>query len=212
MVAKHAYGLFELATAPDLATIANVGSPAHQATANEIALQAMTLLRDNTNSIPLPSPPAQLLVISPAQLPASASAGDSLFAELLREHGYQVTELIFNLDSESRDHTYTTAITQAPAYDAIIFGEWALINRYMNWGDQWQENLIRALHQANPALIIVAWHNPAATVRCSQVPTFLIAYGNTPAQVAATVAVLTGKQTPTGNLPISLLEQTIPNE
>ncbi|MBU0704733.1 MAG: glycoside hydrolase family 3 protein [Chloroflexi bacterium] len=206
--AKYAYGLFEPLAAPNLD---EVGSPEHQAIADQIALGAVTLLRDN-NNIPLPPPPSRLLLISPDQLPPAASENGTAFAELLRGRGYEVTELVFNLDfSESRDYVYATAVAQAPAHDVVIFGEWELTKRYINWDDQWQENLIGVLHQTSPKLIVVAWHNPASILRCPQVPAFLTAYGNTPAQVAAVVAVLTGEHVPTGHLPITLSE-AIPTE
>ena len=201
---KYAYGLFEPLTTPDLR---GVGSPEHQAVAGEIALRAVTLLRNDDDNIPLPPPPARLLLVSPDQLPPAASGDGTVFAELLRERGYEVTELVFNLDSGgSRDYVYVTAVAQALAYDVVVFGEWELIKRDVNWGDRWQEELIRALHQTSHPLIVVAWHNPAAILRCSQVPAFITAYGNTRAQVAAVVAALTGEQTPVGHLPITLPE------
>ena len=207
--AKYAYGLFEPPTTPDLN---GVGSPEHQTIADEIALRAVTLLRDDDDRIPLPPPPARLLLVSPRQLPPAASGGGTTFAELLRERGYEVTELVLDMNSsKGRNYVYATAVAQAPAHDAVVFGEWALIKRYVNENDRWQEGLIEALHQTGSALIVVAWYNPAAILRCPQVPAFLTAYGNTRAQVAAVVAVLTGEQMPTGHLPITLSE-VVPNE
>jgi hypothetical protein len=51
---------------------------------------------------------------------------------------------------------------------------------------------------------VAAWHNPAAALRCPQVSTFLTAYGNTRAQVAAVVDVLVGASAPTGVLPMTI--------
>ncbi len=202
---KYAYGLFDSSTAA--LDLSGVGSPEHQARANEIALQAVTLLRDDVDNIPLPLPPARLLLVSPNQLPPAASGDGSTFAQLLRERGYQITELTFNLDSgESRDYVYANALAQAAAHDVVIFGEWELVKRYINWDDRWQEELVETLRQSTFSLIVVAWHNPAAIQRCAQAPTFLTAYGNTRAQVAAVVAALTGEQPPLGHLPITLPE------
>ena len=211
--AKYTYGPFEPPTAPNLD---GVGSPEHQAIADEIALRAVTLLRNDDSSVPLPPPPARLLLVSPSQLPPAVSGDGTAFAELLRERGYEVTELVLDVNSHKRrNYVYATAVARAPAHDVVIFGEWALIKRYVNWNDQWQEELIGALHQTGAALIVVAWYNPAAILRCSQVPTLLTAYGNTRAQVAAVVAVLTGEQSPAGHLPITLPEvisEAISNE
>jgi len=206
---KYAYGLFEPPAAPNLG---EVSSPEHQAMADEIALQAVTLLRDDDNRIPLPPPPARLLLVSPSQLPPAASGDGTAFAELLRERGYEVTELVLDMNSHKRrNYVYTTAVAQASKHDAVVFGEWALIKRYVNWDDRWQEELIGALHETGCALIVVAWYNPAAILRCPQVPAFLTAYGSTRAQVTAVVAVLTGEQAPMGHLPIALPEG-VPNE
>ena len=199
---KYAFGLFEPWTASG---IGEVGSPEHQAIANEIALQAVTLLRNDLENIPLPSSPARLLLISPSHLPPAVSHDGTLFAELLRERGYEVTEFVLNLDSsESREHVYASAVAQAPWHDIVILGEWELIKRYVNWSDQWQEALIEDLGQTGHPLIVVAWHNPAAILRCPQVSTFLTAYGNTRAQVAAVVDVLVGESTPAGVLPMTI--------
>jgi beta-N-acetylhexosaminidase len=206
---KRAYGLFERSTPLDLT---GVGSAEHQAIAGEIARRAVTILRDDGDGVPLPPPPARLLLISPSQLPPAASASGTLFAELLRERGYEVNELVFNLDSGgSRDYVYASAVAQAATYEAVVFGEWELIKRYVNWDDRWQEDLVGALHQAGCAPIVVAWHNPAAILRCPQVSAFLTAYGNTRAQVAVVVAALSGEQVPEGRLPVTL-PGVVPNE
>jgi beta-N-acetylhexosaminidase len=203
---KHTYGLFASQMAP---IIEEVGSSEYQRIANEIALQAVTLLRDDSGNIPLPAPPARLLVISPNHLPFAVSQDSTVLAELLRERGYEVDEIVFNLDSDgSRDYVSSVIRPQVPMYDSVIFGEWELIKRYVNWGDQWQEKLITDLSQSNAHLIVVAWHNPAAILRCPHTTTFLTAYGNTHAQVAAVVAALTGEQVPSGRLPITLPEVT----
>ena len=199
---KYAFGLFEPPAALDLQ---EVGSAEHQAIADEIARQAVTLLRDDSGNIPLPVPPARLLLISPRLLPPAVAHDGTLFAELLRERGYEVTEFVLDLDSdEDRAYVYGGTVARASEYDVVIFGEWELIKRYVNWGDQWQEQLIADLSQGGSPLIVVAWHNPAAILRCPQATTFLTAYGNTRAQVAAVVAVLVGEQVPVGRLPITL--------
>ncbi len=199
---KYAYGLFEPSAPFDAQ---RVGTPGHQAVANEIARQAVTLMRNDARQIPLPPPPARLLVISPNTLPPAASSKGTLFGELLRGQGYRVTELVLNLDSPlNRTQVYASATAQASTHDLIIFGEWELIKRYVNSNDTWQERLIADLGKSGCPLIVVAWHNPAAILRCPQVSTFLTAYDNTRAQVAAVVAVLVGSQLPAGHLPMPL--------
>lgn len=199
---KYAFGLFGSLPASDLK---RAGSPEHQAAADEMALRAVTLLRNDAKSIPLPPPPARLLLISPHALPPASSRDGTLFAELLRQQGYQVTELVLNLDSsESRASVSANAMARASVHDVVIFGEWELVKRYINWDDRWQEDLVAKLGKSGRPLIVVAWHNPAALLRCPQLLTFLTAYGNTSAQVAAVAAVLMGKHLPSGRIPMSV--------
>lgn len=197
---KYSFGLFSF---PLPQAIETVGSIENQETADHMALQAVTVLRDAADNIPLLVPPAHLLVISPDQLPPSTSGQGTLIGDLLRQKGYNVTEVVLNLNStESRNIVYTMA--RAQHYDGIIFGEWELIKREINWGDQWQATLIAYLNELETPLIVVAWHNPTAILRCPPGVTFLTAYGNTDAQVKAIVAVLTGEFRATGKLPVTL--------
>lgn len=199
---KHAYGLFDNEPTLDLGI---VGSEEHQALADEIALQAVTLLQDADGFVPLPPPPQRLLLVSPRQLPRVPSGERTTFARLLRQRGYDVTEMTFDLGSQqSRTDVYAGATAQAGSYDAIIFGEWELIKRYVNWSQTWQERLLDDLQKQNSHLIIVAWHNPTAILRCPQGASFLTAYGPTDAQVSAVTAILVGDRAPTGDLPLSL--------
>lgn len=199
---KYAYGLFDATQPVDLSL---VGTEAFQATADQIARASVTLVRGSGASFPLAGP--RLLVISPDQLPLTNS-GSSFLAETLQAHSYVVRELIFNVvDQSSRESVYANALALAGDYDQIIFGEWELVKRHINNGDSWQERFIAALYQRNPNLAVVAWHNPAAALFCPPESTVLTAYGNTPAQVKAIAAVLTGEISPTGTLPFNLISE-----
>lgn len=198
---KYGYGLFDSTTAD----LSRVGSLEHQQAAYEIALKAVTVLRMVEGAMPLRSAPQRLLIVSPETLPLGADGQHTLLTESLQQHGYDVTELTYDLDSAaSRSNVWTTAVSQAGTYDVVVFGEWELIKRYINNNDLWQEQLIRALAQSGVPLVVVAWHNPAALVRCPTTVGFLTAYGNTRAQVQAVAEVLSGKAPATGQLPMTL--------
>lgn len=197
--AKYGFGLLSL---PPLEALEVIGNSRNKMFAEEMASQAVTVLRDDANNIPLKSPPAHILVVSPDHLSSTASGQGTLFGELLRQAGYSVTEVVLNLNSvESRNQVYAMARTQY--YDSIVFGEWELIKREVNWGDQWQATLIAYLNGLDSPLIVIAWHNPAAIVRCPADVSFLTAYGNTDAQVKAIIGVLTGELGQKGQLPMT---------
>lgn len=199
---KYRYGLFEEAADADLGL---VGSAPHQEAADEIALAAITLLRDDAGMVPLPEDARRLLIVSPEELPPGASGRGTLLAEALRERGFEVTELVFNPAlGSSQGVTYAAALEAAPEHDAILFGEWELVKRWVNGSDRWQETLIAALQQSGKPVIVVSWHNPGAIARLPEVPTFLAAYGPTASQVKGVVEVLTGQAAPQGHLPLTI--------
>jgi beta-N-acetylhexosaminidase len=200
---KHKYGLFEEEPGADLSI---VGSEAHQAVADEMALAAITLFKDDAGLVPLPQDAGRLLVLSPDALPPASTGEGTLLAQELRQRGFEVTELVFNLDqSDSRDAIYAEALGAAPEHDVVIFGEWELVRRYANWSDQWQERLVTALQQSENAVILISWHDPGAIIRVPQIPTFVIAYGTTTGQVKAVVKVITGQSPPQGHLPLTIV-------
>lgn len=196
---KYTYGLFE---SPVIGDLTQINTPEHQAIAEAIARQAVTLVQDPAGNVPI-TPSMRLLVISPDQLPPATSGYGTLFGEQLQQRGYVVIEQVLNLNSQdSRNAVYTAVRTHT--YDGIIFGEWELIKRQVNLGDRWQEKLIAYLSSLEKPLIVVAWHNPAALLKCPPDTTLITAYGNSRSQVMAIVAALKGEFIPTGQLPITL--------
>jgi beta-N-acetylhexosaminidase len=199
---KHKYGLFEWKPSADLSL---VGSEEHQAAADDMSLAAVTLVRNDAGLVPLPEGSRRLLILSPDELPPASTGHGTLLAQELRQQGFEVTELVFNLNlSSSRDTAYAEALRLAPLSDLVVFGEWELVKRYANWSDQWQEQLIAALQQSGKPVIVIAWRDPGAILRVSQMPTFLTAYGTTAGQVRAVAKVLTGQAEAQGSLPLTI--------
>ncbi|MGD9315952.1 MAG: glycoside hydrolase family 3 protein, partial [Anaerolineae bacterium] len=125
---KHKYRLFEKQQRVDRSTL---NSAEHQAMADEIGLASITVYKDDDELVPLPKDVRRLLVISPRRLPSASEGDGTLLAEELRGHGYDVTELVFDVSQTgSRDTIYTRALELAPEHDLVIFGEWQLIGRY----------------------------------------------------------------------------------
>jgi beta-N-acetylhexosaminidase len=199
---KSEYDLLEWQPNADLS---RVGSKEHQSLADEMALAAITVFKDDASLVPLPKDARRLLILSPDELPSAGDDQGTLLAHEFRQQGFEVTELVFNLDrNDSRDATYAEALRVAPEHDVIIFGEWELVKRYANWSDQWQEGLITALQQSGKPVIVIAWRDPGAIIRVPQIPTFVIAYGTTAGQVKAVAKILTGQAPPQGNLPLTI--------
>ena len=199
---KHKYRLFEPLPAGSLDEVDWAGN---QALADEMARAAVTLYRDDTELVPLSPEAGRLLLVSPHALPRAGGGQGTLLAAGLRHRGFEVTELVFNVSlGGSRDKTYTQALQAAPDHGVIVVGEWQLVRRYANWSDQWQEQLISALVQGGQPVILVSWHDPGALLRVTEVPAYIVAYGDTAAQVRAVVSLLAGECAPGGVLPLTL--------
>jgi beta-N-acetylhexosaminidase len=95
-------------------------------------------------------------------------------------------------------------VKAAPGYDLVLFGEWEMLKRKVNQSDRWQELLLAALLQSGKPVLMVVWRDPGAILQVPQVPTSLIAYGTTSAQVKAVAQLLTGEATPQGRLPLTM--------
>jgi beta-N-acetylhexosaminidase len=199
---KHKYRLFGPPSGADLDSVDWAGN---QAFADQAALAAVTLYRNNAGLVPFRAEASRLLVLSPHELPPAATKGGTLLGQELRQRGFQVTELVFNLNQTgSRDAAYVTALQAAPEHDLVVFGEWQLVRRYANRADTWQEELISALVQSGKPVVMISWHDPGAILRVPQVSTYIVAYGNTVAQVKAVSKLLTGESASQGTLPMTL--------
>ncbi len=200
--AKRDYGLFEWSPRADLSI---VGAAEHQAAADEMALNAITLFKNDAGIVPLPPHIQRVLILSPHELPPATDGLGTLLGQQFRQRGFGVTELVFQLGWGSNEDTiYAEALNAVSAHDLVIFGEWELVKRYANWADQWQENLIRGLQQSGKPLIVVSWRDPGTIIRVPEINTFIIAYGITEAQVKAVAQIITGEATARGKLPLTI--------
>lgn len=198
---KHKYGLFESRPSTDPGRF---DAPSHQAVADQIALEAVTLFKDDAALIPLPAG-ARLLLLSPASLPPATAGDGTLLAEELRRLRFAVTEMVLDVERrESREAVGPEALNAASTSDAVIFGLWQLVQGSASPSDQWQAQLVTTLEAKGKPVLVVAWHDPGAILRIPPTATSLIAYGNTPAQVRAMAAVLSGTAAAEGQLPITV--------
>jgi beta-N-acetylhexosaminidase len=199
---KHRYNLVAALPAADLSML---NAPLNQVVADEIAATAITRLKDDARLVPLPAGTKRLLLVSPSTLPPAPTGQGTLFAQELRQRGFEVTELVFDLnDNASRKAAYTQAVQVAAQHDVVIYGEWEFLMRLVNQGDRWQERLLTALQGTGRPLVLVSWYDPGAVLKLPPLPTILLAYGGTPAQVRGVARVLSGELEAQGRLPLTL--------
>ena len=155
---------------------------AHEATAQEIADRAVTLVRNEADQIPLRAGRAAVLHVgSDAWVAAAPRLGEEL-ATLLP--GVTVTSEV-------------SGVTARP-WDAVVVVS-------LSWRSYQGGDTIAALHREfGDRLVVVGAGNPFELLRFPGVPTYLAAYGPDPASMRAAAKVLAGRLEPRGRLPVAL--------
>ena len=168
------------------ATLDDVGTPEHQAAASRVALDSITLVRDETNLLPL-SPDSPLLVVYP---PGAAG-----MAEAIVSLAPQATLLGVG------ERPVATQVAQA---ESLAQGVEAVIVATRDaWRYPEQGRLVEAL-AAQKATLAVALDSPYDLLAYPGVSTYLATYGRAPTSMRALAQVIFGLEVPKGRLPVDL--------
>ncbi len=194
---KMRHGLFS----PPQRSLAVVGTAEHQALARQVAEAAITAV--NPAGLPF-AVGRRTLVISPQTLPAGSAAGDgwTLAGEEVARRSSASQELVY--DAADMGWLLAQAPALAQQYDQVLLGLWDAALRRSQTGDDTPFQLAAALAVSGRPVAVVAWRLP---YDLGQVPAglpSLAAYGETEAQVQATVRVLFGEIPAQGRLPVPL--------
>jgi beta-N-acetylhexosaminidase len=179
---------------------------AHESIAFDSGYQAVALVHDEGNLIPISEEIQRILVVGPAD-------GWGLYPVLntaLREAGFSFEELIYSgpWRGPVPDVGYLTYIpNQAQYYDLILMLTWDAHLNYVRYGDRWQVNLVNSLISGDTPVIVVALKSPTDIVEFPQVSTYVCTFGTTQGQIQAVADVLVGKLSPMGSLPLPNLLQ-----
>ena len=203
LLRKHALGLHANREV-DLRAIRNVvGIPEHQAIADQIAERSITLPRDSSRLVPLPSNPGAPTVLSiTISTRADLGAGASFDSELRRLAN--VRSLWVDAADPAAGLARATALADSVRY--VVFGS------YLGQGTvvantnvaQPLVDLARAVADRNPRTVFIAFGNPYFYQQIPFASTYLVAWsGFAPSQRAAARALL-GLSDITGRLPISI--------
>jgi beta-N-acetylhexosaminidase len=172
---------------PDIAqALEQVGTPEHLAAAQRVALDSITLLRDDDGLLPL-SPESSLLVVYPR---GGASLGQAVL-----EHAPQASLLEVSERPTSRE--FVQAAAQAETADLILVGTRDVAD-YPE-----QAALVEALRAKHP-VIAVALDSPYDLLSYPDVSTYLCTYGRATVSMQALAVVLFGLEEPRGRLPVEL--------
>lgn len=166
--------------------VEQVGTENHLAAARQVALDSITLVRDEEGSLPL-SPDLSTLVVYPR--------GGAGFGQAVRELAPQATLLEVSETPTSRE--FAQAAGLAASADVVVAGT----RDAMDHPEQGQ--LVESLAREHP-VVAVALGSPYDLLSYPEVSAYLATYGRAPVSMEALAQVLFGLAEPRGRLPVEL--------
>ncbi|MER6953888.1 glycoside hydrolase family 3 protein [Streptomyces sp. NPDC000618] len=174
-----------------------VGTPAHLATAEQLAARTTTLLVNEGPLLPLsPRTHHRLLVVGADPVSPTGTTGPptGVLAAALTELGFRATARSTGTDPSAE--TITQAVTAADAADAVV------ITTYNLTAASAQRTLVERLSATGRPVVAVAIRNPYDVARLPSVKACLAAYSWTDVELRAAARVIAGKADPLGRLPV----------
>jgi beta-N-acetylhexosaminidase len=180
------------------------GGPENAGVAGEVARQALTLVRNEGNVFPLRLGPGQrLCVIGPrsaevAQWEVNPAPAATTLGTALAERHPLVEEVLAGLSPSPVERERAAACAARAA--AVVVGTYDV----HQFGAQ--ASLVRAVLATGRPTVVVALRLPYDLAHLGDVPAYLATYSIRPASLRAAAAALLGEFTPSGRLPVPLLD------
>jgi beta-N-acetylhexosaminidase len=180
-----------------------VGTPASLATAQQIVDKSVTLVKNDTNVLPLSSDPRSVLVtgwgVSTTQSLASGLAKRGA-TTTVRETGAAPTDAaIADAVAKAQANDVTVVLTQK-AWDTKVTDRLGK-----------QQKLVKALLATGKTVIVVAVRDPYDIAYFDAAPTYLATYSYAAVSMESLAKVLYGEIAPTGKLPVDIPVAGQPN-
>ena len=163
-----------------------VGTAEHLAVAQQVALDSITLVRDDERLLPLDSE-SSILVVYPR--------GQAALGWALQGHGSNIRLREVGIRPSWAE--IEAVATEAQRVDVLVLGT-LNVQRYPE-----QARLVEALHGEH-TLITVALRSPYDLLSYPQASTYLATYGQPAVSMEALAEVLFGLEAPRGRLPVEL--------
>ncbi len=165
-----------------------MGTAEHLAAARQVALNSITLVRDDERLLPL-NPESSILVVYPR--------GGERLGQAMQVYGSDIHLLEVGIRSSAME--IEEVVAEAQDAEMVVLGT-LNVQRYPE-----QVQLVEALH-SDQVLITVALNSPYDLLSYPDVSTYLATYGQAPVSMEALAEVLFGLEYPRGRLPVELPE------
>jgi beta-N-acetylhexosaminidase len=179
-----------------------VASKEERDLADEIAVKALTLVRNN-NQIPLAAD-KKIFIFGITNGDDRAFVANA-FLRGLRQNGVRFEAAI--LDERSTEKEINAALDAARNAEIVLTPLYGRVRSGAKSSAALPENAANALRKLiaeNCEIVAVSFGNPYSLLLFPEVKTYLVAYGDMPSLQRAAAQALTGRQNITGRLPITL--------
>lgn len=164
---------------------------ANAALRDQVGRRSVSLLRDDTGSVPLPPGPGRILIVGPKD-------GWGLYPALgqaLEGHGYSYQIVTYSApwSGPIPEVGYLDTLpVQAANFDLALVLTWDAHLNNIRYGDRWQIELVNRLLDRDIPLIVTALKSPTDILDFPGIPTYLTTAGTTKGQIQSLAEVLVG--------------------
>ncbi|WP_020392551.1 glycoside hydrolase family 3 protein [Kribbella catacumbae] len=173
-----------------------VGTPASLATAQKIVDKSVTVVKNDTNTLPLANTPRKVLVTGWGVTTTQALANS------LATRG--ATTTVAQTGAQPTDAAITDAVTKAQANDVtVVLTQKAWDTRVVDPNAK-QQKLVKDLLATGKTVIVVAVRDPYDIAYFTAAPTYVATYGFAAVSMESLAKVLYGEVSPAGKLPVDI--------
>ena len=187
---KQRLGLLQNSQVDVSKAASSVGTPSQNAVAAKTATDSITLVRNQTGTLPLTENTGKHTLITGWGAGTTQTLTSSIAA-----HGV-TTQRVYT-GSNPNPAAIAAAVDAANASDQVV------VTTDNAWGDAGQQALVQALLSTGKPITVVSLGGPYDLANFDSAATYVAAYGYQPDTLAALVAMLFGEQ-PRGHLPVTI--------
>ncbi|MDX6265177.1 MAG: beta-N-acetylhexosaminidase [Kribbellaceae bacterium] len=173
-----------------------VGTPASLATAQKIVDKSVTLVKNDTKTLPLTKDPRKVLVTGWGVTTTQA------LATSLTARG--ATTTVAQTGAAPTDAAITDAVTKAQANDVTVVLTQKAWDTKATDPNAKQQKLVKGLLATGRTVIVVAVRDPYDIAYFTAAPTYLATYGYAAVSMESLAKVLYGEIKPAGKLPVDI--------
>jgi beta-N-acetylhexosaminidase len=178
------------------AVATTVGTPASLATAQQIVDKSVTLVKNDTKTLPLSNGPRSILVTGWGVTTTQALANS------LAKRG--ATTTVAQTGAAPSDAAIADAVTKARANDVTVVLTQKAWDTKATDRLAKQQKLVKDLLATGKTVIVVAVRDPYDIAYFDQAPTYLATYSYAAVSMESLTKVLYGEINPTGKLPVDI--------